>query len=322
MRCTSPRTVGFKADGTLAWRSREMARESVSFQLPCGKCLECRAEYARSWAVRCVHESTMHDDNCFITLTYDDDHLPLGGRLDYRDWQLFAKRLRRALPSDQLISTIQAGEYGEKNKRPHWHACIFGWKPEDMEYRRTSDRGDKLYTSQILEDLWGKNDPEACPTEVGAVTFESAGYVCQYALKKLQHGLDGSHDFNPIFRQSSKRAIGRSFIERYWADVFHTGAIILEDGTQTTIPRYYEKWFMKHFPWNWERYVTQKKSQIIEKISYKAEVERQKEILINAERRDRPDGYRRGNQITKNAVRRKLAIKRAEELQEARKQKL
>ena len=77
----------------------------------CGQCIGCRLERSRQWAVRCMHEASLHTDNCFVTLTYDDDglsHLPrcvdpetgeIGAgpfhSLNKRDIQLFFKRLRK-----------------------------------------------------------------------------------------------------------------------------------------------------------------------------------------------------------------------------------
>lgn len=65
--------------------------------VPCGACIGCRIDRSRSWALRCVHESKMHDANCFITLTYNDENKPYGGSLDKTDLQKFLKRLRKKL---------------------------------------------------------------------------------------------------------------------------------------------------------------------------------------------------------------------------------
>ncbi len=97
MRCLSPRTVGFLHDGvTISWSPKYYSKEYATFQLPCSKCIECRLEYARQWAVRCVHEAKMHPENSFITLTYSDEHLT-SEKLQYIDFQLFAKRLRKKI---------------------------------------------------------------------------------------------------------------------------------------------------------------------------------------------------------------------------------
>lgn len=253
--CTSPRTVGFYADGkTICWSSKKYSKEYATFQLPCGKCLACRLEYARQWAVRCVHEAQMHEKNSFITLTYDDEHLS-SPFLIYEDFQKFAKRLRRSLNSP--IGYFVTGEYGEDKKRPHWHACIFGWSPSDGVYKYSNHRGDKNYSSETLTKLWGKGT-----AEYGEVTFDSAGYCARYAAKKIVHSPNGKvkesdfHPWQPISKKSSKQAIGKKWLERYWPDVFLQGHVVLKDGTTCSIPRYYEKWLKENHPQEWLRYVT------------------------------------------------------------------
>jgi len=290
MRCTSPSTVGFYADGkTLCWSSAKRSKEYASFQIPCGKCLSCRLESARQTAVRCVHEASMHEQNSFITLTYKPEALK-SEELRYEEFQAFVKSLRthifqtvldtmypsapqaaqrelwRALPKvsrerimDQTrISYLVTGEYGDKTKRPHWHALIFNWRPNDLVHKYTSERGDKVYVSRILETLWPHGH-----SELGQVTFESAGYVARYATKKLAHGKDGEHSYEPKPGRSTGHAIGKSWIEKYHADVFNHGRVILDGGIITSVPRYYEKWYKKTHPEKWSDYVTKTKAKII-----------------------------------------------------------
>lgn len=252
MRCTSPRTVGFKADGkTLAWSPKSRSLEYAVFQLPCSKCIECRLDYARQWAVRCVHEAQMYDNNCFLTFTYSDEHLG-DNRLDYSDFQKLMKKLRKL--QDAPMGFFVTGEYGELTKRKHWHAIIFNWSPPDKKEDGQNHRGDKIYTSEMLTKIWGKGHCNS-----GSVTFDSAAYVARYAAKKLIHGKDGEHDYNPISKKSSKHAIGKKWLEQFWPDVFSRGSVVLRDGSEIGIPRYYEKWFHDNHPEKWIRYVTEVK---------------------------------------------------------------
>jgi len=262
MRCLSPRTVGFLADGkTITWSQHKYSKEYATFQLPCSKCIECRLEFARQWAVRCVHESMIHEDNSFITLTYTDENLTTP-KLVYPDFQKFVKRLRKHIDEEKphhskeekSISIFVTGEYGEQTKRPHWHALIFNWRPTDTVYKYSNDRGDKIYNSELLSQIWGKGI-----AEIGQVTFESAGYCARYAAKKLIHGNDESHDYQPISKRSSHHAIGKRFIEKYWQDIFNYGKVTLQNGQSCGIPRYYEKWLQKHQPSAWIQYVTKTK---------------------------------------------------------------
>jgi len=285
VRCTSPRTVGFQKDGkTLSWSPKHYSKEYPTFQLPCGKCLSCRLERARETAVRCVHEAQMHENSSFITLTYSDENLK-SPTLDYTHIQKFLKKLRKT--QNEPLSIFATGEYGDQNKRPHWHLLIFNYRPADSTYLRSNDRGDKLYKSDTLDDLWGYNDSTAKPNEIGEVTFQSAGYVARYATKKLYHGHDGTHPYEPISRRSTKHAIGKLWIEKYWKQTFDLGYIMLPTSNgpvRCSIPRYYEKWLKKHEPLAWRDYVTKLKLENIKKAEHKEALADKKEKLINLKR--------------------------------------
>ena len=97
--------------------------EKSVLPLPCGKCLACRLNHAKEWAVRCMLESLYHDENYFVTLTYDDEHLPVDGKLHKKHYQDFLKRLRA---SSGCFRYFGCGEYGSLNKRPHYHFVLFG----------------------------------------------------------------------------------------------------------------------------------------------------------------------------------------------------
>lgn len=60
----------------------------------CGNCIGCMIDDSRDWAARCMHEAKLHTHNCFITLTFNDEHLPPTPSLDHRTFQTFIKRLR------------------------------------------------------------------------------------------------------------------------------------------------------------------------------------------------------------------------------------
>ena len=91
------------------------------------------------------------------------------------------KKLRKALGKNgKRIRFFHCGEYGESTSRPHYHAIIFGYDFPDKKKWRTTDRGDILYRSPLLETLWDKGS-----SEIGSVTFESAAYVARYSLKKI-----------------------------------------------------------------------------------------------------------------------------------------
>lgn len=213
-------------------------------ELPCGQCIGCRLEKSRQWAVRCMHEASLHEENCFITLTYDEPHLPPGGTLRHRDFQLFLKRLRRRIEPRHVLY-FHAGEYGESLRRPHHHALLFGYDFEDKQ-PWTIRNGNPVWRSATLERLWPIGN-----SELGSVSFESAAYVARYVTKKQtgpssqQHysSLDTStgelHSLRPEYATMSRRpAIGKRWIEKYSNEVFPADTVIAR-GHQCQPPRYY-----------------------------------------------------------------------------------
>ena len=118
--------------------------------LPCGTCLGCKAARATSWAYRCMHEASLYDHNRFITLTYDDDHLPPNGWLNLRDVQLWMKRLRKAIPTK--IRYFLTGEYGSNTGRPHYHALLFNCRFPDEK------PAGKLILSATADEKWGMGE--------------------------------------------------------------------------------------------------------------------------------------------------------------------
>lgn len=154
-----------------------------SFPVACGKCLECLKSRSIEWSYRIMAESTLHNENCCITLTYDDEHLPQEG-LKKPDIQKFIKRLRKHL-EPRKIRYFLCGEYGSKHLRPHYHLIIFGWTPPDLKFFKNSDRKNKVYVSEELCKLW--------PLGFHSVQ-ELSIYNAKYCAKYLQKFNDASKD--------------------------------------------------------------------------------------------------------------------------------
>ncbi len=150
MPCYSP-LKGYvnKENGGIVFKKSSLAGKGR--EVACGQCLGCRLDRSRMWAARMVHESTLHDDNCFVTLTYAEE--PYGGTLVKEHFQKFMKRLRKKI-APRRVRYYQCGEYGEELRRPHYHAVLFGFDFEDKELI-SENGGDRLYTSKMLEEVWG-----------------------------------------------------------------------------------------------------------------------------------------------------------------------
>lgn len=260
MRCINPRPAGFDRDGNITSSERKHHPELLGWMLPCRKCLPCRLNTAREKALRAWHHSQLFDNNIFLTLTYDDEHLE-SPRLIYPHFQTFMKDLRNHLGNDpnHRISCMVTGEYGDKKQRPHWHALIFNYEPSDPKHKYTSELGHRVFNSATLRELWPRGE-----SEFGALTIDSANYVARYAAKKLTHGNDQDHDFHPIHKTSSKNAIGKPWIEQHWKQTFDLGYCYLPNGQKTSIPRYYVDWLKKNHFMEYVRYVTGVREKIIQ----------------------------------------------------------
>lgn len=131
-----------------------------------------------------MKELRLHDRSSFLTLTYDDAHLPKlpNGRptLVLEDVQNFLKSIRQHF-SPHPLRYFQCGEYGEKTFRPHHHMILFGEDfCKDREQIEDSRSGFKQFTSPTLTRFWGKGR-----ATISEVSFESAAYVARYCLKKI-----------------------------------------------------------------------------------------------------------------------------------------
>lgn len=269
MHCIRPIKAGYDRFGNITYNTKLASKELVGFQFECRKCLPCRLNVAKEKAVRCWHESKIHEDNIFLTLTYNDESLT-SSKLQIAHFQKFVKDLRDRIgyAPEKKISLMYTGEYGEENKRPHWHAIIFNYKPSDEVYKYTTDRDEKVYTSEKIASIWNRGN-----IEYGSVTLESAGYVARYAAKKLVHGKDQDHDFHPIHKTSSANALGKRWIEEHYKYTFENGICNLPNGSACKIPRYYVDWAKKEKYEVWKHYVTEVRPIIIQKSIAKARKE-------------------------------------------------
>lgn len=238
MPCLGPLTAYrprlASGDTRLVFDKRK-SETGIPISVPCGKCIGCKLEHSRRWAVRCMHEKRMHTDSCFITLTYDNDHLPPGGTLVKRDLQLFMKRLRKQFGNG--VRFFACGEYGEQSLRPHYHVLLLN---KDFADKRPFKTGSEytLFTSPLLSKLWTHGN-----NALGSVTFDSAAYVARYCTKKITGPKAAAHYGNriPEFLVMSRRpGIGTAYLEKYKSEMYTHDNIIV-NGVPTSIPRFYDE---------------------------------------------------------------------------------
>ncbi|UOF78625.1 replication associated protein [Microviridae sp.] len=219
----------------------------TQFYVPCGQCGECRLSRARSWATRCVHEASQWKLNSFITLTYRTP--PAGNSLDPQDTRNFIRKLRYHL--DTPFKYFLVGEYGDNFDRPHYHALIFGYDfgltnhRNPTEKQKTSDLNFLHNTSALdcpeLNNLWGLGY-----TSVGELTFDSAAYCAQYAMKKINGPMAEKHyqGRHPEFMRTSQNAIGKQYASNFSKEIILNNSVI-SNGTEQPIPNYYLKLYEK-----------------------------------------------------------------------------
>lgn len=231
------------------WIGYDPTRDGRAFEVPCGRCIGCKLDRARAWSVRIVHEAKLYDHNLFATFTYCDDELPESRSLEYRDFQLFMKRMRKRIRGDvggpeggYPLRFFCAGEYGGRTGRPHFHAVLFNARFGD-EVRLSSGR----LSSRLAEELWSHG-----AVVLDEVNQATAAYVAGYSLKKV-HGAR-ARDFyedvvnlrtgevsrrRPEFVTMSRRpGIGAWFYRRFHGDLFPEDHAIV-DGKRWKVPSYY-----------------------------------------------------------------------------------
>ena len=219
MQCTSPYHI--KNPDRFKYKKPNELVGDEWLDVPCGHCLACRIARTREWTVRLLHESEFWQDTSFVTLTYDDEHLPSNGSLVPRDLTLFFKKLRKDL-GDRKIKYYACGEYGDTYGRPHYHAIIFGLSPKDKK---------------LIDDNWHKGF-----VKIGCVTYDSCRYVAGYVQKKLYGKASKEYEDKGIVAPFSRmsKGLGERYVDKYWNKLYDMNTVTVR-GVPMGLPRYYQK---------------------------------------------------------------------------------
>lgn len=256
--CTSP---------SKAWLSKELNRNGNRFLvfssekalfpkqpifIPCRQCMGCRMSRSVDWAIRSELERKGHDASCFLTLTYDAEHLPESGSLVKADHQLFIRKLRKEI-APVKVRFMMCGEYGPLRERPHFHFCLYGYDFPDRVPIDLGSNGDVLYRSDLLDRVWGKG-----LAKIGSLTFQSSAYVARYILKKqlgkyasavdpetgltpYQRRTESGEvvDLLPEYSQVSNRpGLGFEWFSKFYSEVFPKGTVVV-NGRELPAPAYF-----------------------------------------------------------------------------------
>lgn len=242
----------------------------------CGQCAGCRLAESCEKANRCTLETYSHRTNYFLTLTYDDEHLPFNHKIDLETGEVlneyvpslrrkhienFNKNLRRQLDYHGLVyedespmKIMYCGELGSKSARPHYHGIYCGLKIPDLQYYKTTFNGDILFNSPFLSKIWKKGH-----VVIGQADWQSSAYVARYVMKKHK-GLDKDWYYlncmEPEFCQCSTH-LGKEYFDLNKDKIFEDDKIILPDKAkgfrQISPPTTFSSWFEAESPEDFEK---------------------------------------------------------------------
>lgn len=233
--------------------------------IPCRKCIGCRIDYSRDWANRGYLESKKSpNSNYFVTLTYDDEHLPKKDEITtskgitYKNdgtWNgcLEPKHLKKFIHDIRQhyyrkngykgIKYLACGEYGTENGRPHYHVILFNCPldADDFYAPRLID-GEYYHQNKLIEKYWKRGI-----SNVGTATWNTIAYVARYVTKKL-YG-DNAEDSRAQKGQIAEfirvsNGIGRDYWEENKEKILQTDSITIRNAKgihQTKPPRYFTR---------------------------------------------------------------------------------
>jgi hypothetical protein len=169
----------------------------------CRKCIECQQVRANEWGVRCHFELKEHNENCFLTLTYDEMNNP--GVLVKDDLQRFIKRLRKDI-APAKIKYFAGGEYGSQRLRPHFHIIIFGYDFNDKMFVKLSSSGKPIYQSNQLDKIWKLGMATVQEANIDTVRY-TAKYASKRGIMKLPDYLEDYPEYNVMSKNMGLQAM-------------------------------------------------------------------------------------------------------------------
>lgn len=235
--------------------------------IPCGKCIGCRLEYSKDWATKAMFEASQFKDNWFLTITYDNEHLPVAGHmidpntgedkginpygsLEPEDLTNFIKRLRieyERKKGHKGIRFMACGEYGDQGHRPHYHGIFFNLPIPltEMVFHEYNANFEPMWRCTEIERIWGKGMVVAAQ-----VNWNTCAYVARYVTKKV--GLPTQEEYYKclgvkpeFFRMSRKPGIGRKYFEEHADEIYKKDEVLIHKYGGGTMkvkpPKYYDK---------------------------------------------------------------------------------
>lgn len=270
------------------WEEAEKVKTGYSdyFLVPCKKCIGCQLDYSQDWATRCYLESLYTKDNYFVTLTYDDEHLPRPESIEtsrshmifdkeacneqgyqwhyccndpddikkfMHDLRQYITRHPKIFPEGSKVRFIACEEYGSEGWRTHLHLILMDcYLPLSSFYVSWIDwKKDIHWNNSILEKIWGKGR-----VDVMEANYEAMAYVARYATKKVMNTADeveyGARGMlKEVFRQSRNPGIGWQYYQDHKEEIYEHDYVFVKTKKgveKRRPPEYYDRMFEKEFP--------------------------------------------------------------------------
>lgn len=272
--------------------SHYLARNQLIQTIPCQHCWACKLNYSAEWATRNMLETLDHETAFFITLTYDDEHLPILENttyiqkfdLGYKTVELpetiendgtwiegslwpdhvktFINSLRKHFNrlGTNNIRYFYCGEYGETTQRPHYHMLIYGL-PMDItqNYDYHIDKQFKEHwKNPIIDQYWpyGMHD-------IANVEWSSAAYVSRYCMKKIYEEENSDQWYaehgklKEFICMSRKPGIGMNYYQKNKFKIYENDSMIMKTVKGNTgsfkPPKAFDKLFKEEYPDQFEK---------------------------------------------------------------------
>lgn len=230
MKCPTPKTI--YPHRSIDWL--DAGNEEKPILVPCGKCPACLTNSRNDWSFRLKQEHKRSKNGYFVTLTYDEKHMPSDGLLRKTDVQLYMKRLRKRNGTGKIgIRYFAVGEYGEKSGRAHYHLLLFNVVEETIRGAWCDSNGDPIGI-----------------VHVGKVTDASVAYVTKYIvqaepLPKMKRDANDKpiYDGRPFRLMSRAYGIGAHYLSDDmvdWHRVNDANYVVLPGGERGRLPRFYK----------------------------------------------------------------------------------
>lgn len=224
MACDSPEPIKNK--------KRRSDEDYAVLLAPCGKCNSCLKSKTRQWYVRLKYELRSATSAYFVTLTYDDLHIPISFNgiptLDPEHVRNFFKLMRyydkiqkpgsKKRYTNKKISYYLSSEYGTLSHRPHYHAILFN-----------------VNDTKAIYKAWKHGT-----VQIAKISDQRINYVIGYIDKKIGIPQTDYDDRKPEFARIS-HGMGISFMEKAFKfNLNNEEGYTKLEGLTYVLPRYYK----------------------------------------------------------------------------------